>query len=82
MAQLVTRLSDALLAEVDSLIADGILESRSDAVRAGLQALVERRRRELIGRRIAEGYERTPQHEGELSGLDEATAQLVLEEPW
>ena len=82
MAQLVTRLSDDLLAEVDSLIADGILESRSDAVRAGLQALVERRRRELVGRRIAEGYERAPQDEDELAGLDEATTGLVLEEPW
>jgi Arc/MetJ-type ribon-helix-helix transcriptional regulator len=82
MAQLVTRLSDDLLAEVDSLIADGVLESRSEAVRAGLQALVEQRRRELIRRRIADGYEAAPQHEDELSGLDEATAGLVLEEPW
>jgi len=82
MAQMVTRLNDDLLAEVDDLVADGVVASRSDAVRAGLQALVDQHRRQLVGRRIVEGYQQTPQTKDELAGLDEATKALVFEQPW
>ncbi|MGH2364502.1 MAG: ribbon-helix-helix domain-containing protein [Chloroflexota bacterium] len=82
MPQLVTRLDDRLLAEIDQLVADGVVVSRSDAVRVGLQALVDRRRREVVGRRIVAAYRRTPQTAEEAAGLDAATRALVLEEPW
>ena len=82
MSQLVTRLNDDLLAEVDQLVAEGVVASRSDAVRAALVALVEEHRRRSIGRKIVEGYRRTPQTRDELGGLDEATKALVFEEPW
>jgi Arc/MetJ-type ribon-helix-helix transcriptional regulator len=82
MAQVVTRLNDDLLAEVDGLVAGGVVASRSDAVRAGLQALVDQHRRQLMGRRIREGYQQKPQTDNELAGLDDATKALVFEEPW
>ena len=82
MAQLVTRLDDRLLAHVDGLVADGVVASRSEAVRLGLQTLVDRHRRQQVGARIVDAYERVPQISDELSGLDEATRALVHEEPW
>ena len=82
MSQLVTRLNDELLADVDRLVEAGVVASRSDAVRLGLQALVEQHRRRAIGRRIVAGYSANPQTADELAGLDEATRGLVLEEPW
>ena len=82
MAQLVTRLDDDLLADVDKLVADGVVASRSDAVRAGLSALVEEQRRRAIGQRMVDAYSVEPQTAEELAGLNEATAALVLEEPW
>jgi Arc/MetJ-type ribon-helix-helix transcriptional regulator len=82
MSQLVTRLSDDLLAEVDDLVAEGVVASRSEAVRVGLQALVEQHRRSVVGRRIVDGYRGAPQTSDELAGLDEATKALVFEEPW
>ncbi len=82
MSQLVTRLSDDLLAEVDGLVAEGVVASRSEAVRVGLQTLVEQHRRSVVGRRIVDGYRHAPQTSDELAGLDEATKALVLEEPW
>lgn len=82
MSQLVTRLSDELLAEVDKLVHEGVVASRSDAVREGLLTLIDQHRRQLTSRRIAEGYTRAPQTEDELAGLDDATRALVLEEPW
>ncbi|MGH9291632.1 MAG: ribbon-helix-helix domain-containing protein [Acidimicrobiales bacterium] len=82
MAQLVTRVDDQLLAEVDALVSAGTAATRSDAVRLGLQALVDRHRRQQIGQAIVDAYRRHPQDEGELAGLDEATRVLVEEEPW
>ncbi len=82
MAQLVTRLSDQLLAEIDALVADGAVASRSEAVRLGLERLVDQYRRQLVGAAIVDAYRDRPQSDDELAGLDEATRALVAEEPW
>jgi Arc/MetJ-type ribon-helix-helix transcriptional regulator len=82
MAQLVTRVEDRLLADVDALVSEGVAATRSDAVRLGLEALVERHRRQRTGQAIVDAYRRNPQHEEEVAGLDEATRALVEDEPW
>jgi len=82
MTQIVTRVTQSLAGEVDELVADGVVQSRSDAVRIGLEWLVESHRRERIGSVIAESYRRQPQTEVELAGIDEATRALIEEEPW
>lgn len=82
MAQLVTRVDDALLAEVDRLVAEGSVESRSDAVRLALRQLIERRRREEIGRSIADEYRARPQVESEVGWSDAATIAMIADEPW
>ena len=82
MAQLVTRVDDQLLADVDALVSQGVAATRSDAVRLGLEALVEHQRRTQIGQAIVDGYSRNPQNGEELAGLDEATRALIEEEPW
>jgi Arc/MetJ-type ribon-helix-helix transcriptional regulator len=82
MAQLVTRVDERLLADVDALVREGVAVSRSDAVRLGLEALVERHRRQQTGRAIAEAYRQHPQNHEETAGLDQATRALIEEEPW
>jgi metal-responsive CopG/Arc/MetJ family transcriptional regulator len=82
MAQLVTRVDDRLLAEVDELVSEGVAATRSDAVRLGLEALVEHHRRQQTGQAIIDAYRRQPQGDDELRGLDDATRALVEEEPW
>lgn len=82
MAQLVTRVDDRLLSDVDKLVIDGVAATRSDAVRLGLEALVELHRRQQAGQAIVDGYRRHPQTDEELAGLDQATRALVDEEPW
>jgi len=82
MPQLVTRLDDRLMAEVDGLVADGVVGSRSEAVRLGLERLVDEHRRRQVGAEIVSAYRRLPQTEDELAGLDEATRGLINEEPW
>ncbi|MDH4178644.1 MAG: ribbon-helix-helix domain-containing protein [Thermoleophilia bacterium] len=80
--QLVTRVGDDLVAHVDRLVEAGILESRSQAVRLGLERLVDQLERRRIGEQIVEGYRRVPQTEDELDWVDAATERMIAEEPW
>lgn len=80
--QLVTRVPDEVARRVDDLVRDGVFASRSDAVRAGLDAVIERARRDAVGRAIIDGYRRLPQAADDLAWPDAATAAMIAEEPW
>lgn len=82
MAQLVTRVEDRLAAAVDELVEAGIVASRSEAVRLGLERLVDRCRRDAIGARIAQGYRDLPQDDADDAWSDEASVRMIAEEPW
>jgi Arc/MetJ-type ribon-helix-helix transcriptional regulator len=80
--QLVTRVPDDVAAAIDDLVRQGVFDSRSDAVRAGLTAVIDRRRRVAVGRAIADGYRRLPQIDDDFSWSDAASAAMIAEEPW
>ena len=82
MAQLVTRVADDLAAAVDELVAAGVVASRSEAVRLGLERLVDRFRRDRVGAEIAEAYRRRPQEASEVGWADEASVRMIGDEPW
>lgn len=82
MAQLVARVDDGLMAAVDDLVAAGVVSSRSEAMRMGLQTLVNEHRRRIVGERIASAYRERPQTDEELRGLDESTKALIEQGPW
>ncbi len=82
MVQLVTRVDDELAAAVDDLIAGGIVRSRSEAVRLGLERLVEGHRRREIGARIIDGYRAEPQRQAEGGWADESSVRMIAEESW
>jgi Arc/MetJ-type ribon-helix-helix transcriptional regulator len=82
VSQLVTRIDDDLARDVDALVAEGIVASRSDAVRQALRALIDRHRRRRIAETTIAAYTAQPQTEEELRGVDEATRRMIEEEPW
>lgn len=82
MAQLVTRLDDRLVAAVDELVDSGVVGNRSEAMRMGLERLVEEHRRLRIGAEIVAGYIRCPETDEELAQAEQATRALIEEEPW
>ncbi len=82
MAQVVTRLDDKLVADLDGLVADGFVASRSEGVRIALERLVDEQRRRRIGAEIVAGYERCPETDEELAQAEQATRALIEEEPW
>lgn len=82
MAQLVTRLSDDLAAAVDQMVKAGVVASRSEAVRLGLEQLIDRWRRDEIGKKIARSYRERPQDDAEMAWADESSVRMIAEEPW
>jgi len=67
---------------VDELVAAGLVDSRSDAVRQGLQALVDKHRRSRVADAIVRGYQKQPQTNEEVGWVDDATVAMIGEEPW
>jgi Arc/MetJ-type ribon-helix-helix transcriptional regulator len=82
MTQLVTRVADDLIARVDALVDEGTVASRSEAVRRGLEMLVDRERRRRVAEAIVGGYRSLPQSEEEVGWADAATRRMIAEEPW
>lgn len=82
MTQLVTRIDDHLLAEVDALIERGELPTRSEAVRAGLRNLIDSATRRREGEEIAQAYRAKPQTDDEGGWSDAASLDMIAAEPW
>ena len=82
MSQLVTRIDDDLAREVDALVAEGVVASRSDAVRQALYALVDRHRRRRNADATIAAYTAQPQTEEEVGWSYDAAVRMIEEEPW
>jgi Arc/MetJ-type ribon-helix-helix transcriptional regulator len=80
--QIAVRIPNALIEDLDAVVASGRFETRADAVRAALEALLETERRAEVGRRIVEGYRRVPQEDAEVAPASAAAATSLEEEPW
>jgi Arc/MetJ-type ribon-helix-helix transcriptional regulator len=82
MTRWVTRVDDELASAVDELVAAGLVANRSEAVRLGLQGLVDRHRRDQAGARIVAGYQAVPQTHSEGGWADESSTRMIAEELW
>jgi Arc/MetJ-type ribon-helix-helix transcriptional regulator len=82
MVQLVTKVDDATAKALDDLIADGQFSTRSEAVRAGIDRLVDESRRVKTAASILAGYEVIPETADELDRARRATIAMIAEEPW
>jgi len=82
VSQLVARIDDDLAREVDALVAEGVVESRSDAVRTALRELVDRHRRRRNAEADIAAYTAQPQTEEEIAWAREMTIRMIEEEPW
>jgi metal-responsive CopG/Arc/MetJ family transcriptional regulator len=82
VSQLVTRIDEDLALALDALVAEGVVESRSDAVRQALRELIDRHRRRQRAEADIAAYTAMPQTDEELWGVDEAARRMIEEEPW
>jgi Arc/MetJ-type ribon-helix-helix transcriptional regulator len=80
--QIAVRIPSELAAGLNELVSEGRFETKADAIRSAIRALVEQERRRQVGERIAEGYRRMPQTDDEVSAATEAAVRSIHEEPW
>lgn len=80
--QIAVKLPDELVREIDRLVDGGAFDSRSQAVRSGLEAIVASRRRQEIDRRYEEAMARFPETNEELAEATRVALDAIDEEPW
>ena len=80
--EIAVKLPDELVHEIDRLVARGAFDSRSQAVRSGLEAIVASRRRQEIDRRYEEAMARFPVTSEELAEANGLALNAIDEEPW
>lgn len=82
MTQIAVKLPDALVQQLDHLVAQGVFPNRSSAVRSAVEAIVARERRDALERAYAEGYRRFPESEKELAEATRHAERAIDDEPW
>lgn len=80
--QIAVRIPDTLAESLEELVAEGRYETKAEAVRSALEAMVESERRRRIGDLIVEGYRRLPQDDEEAEATTAAAIRSIHEEPW
>lgn len=80
--QIAVKLSRELIEELDDLIARGTFESRSQAVRQGLEAVVAAQRRREIDQRYRAAFDEAPETEQEIAEATRLAVQSIRDEPW
>lgn len=82
MTQIAVKLPDALVHELDELVAQGHFPSRSSAVRRAVEAIVAGQRRDALELAYADGYRQAPESETELAEAKRLAKQAIDDEPW
>lgn len=80
--QIAVKLPDRLVNEIDRLVDGGAFDSRSQAIRSGLEAMVADRRRQEVDRRYAEAMARHPETNEEMADATRLAVESIHEEPW
>lgn len=80
--QIAVKLPDELVGEIDELVERGAFASRSQAVRAGLDAIVAARRQDELERRYREAAARHPETADELAEATRLAVDAIDDEPW
>lgn len=80
--QIAVRIPDELAESLEQLVESGRFETKADAVRTALEALIDAERRRRIGEVIADGYRRIPQDDDEVRAATRAAIRSIHEEPW
>lgn len=80
--QIAVKLPDRLVEQLDQLVDDGGYESRSEAVRHAIAALLRGERRAAIDRSFEEGFRRNPDDSAVLDEARRLAIASIEEEPW
>lgn len=80
--QIAVKLSDALANDLDRLVARGDFESRSQAVREGLETVLAAHERERLRERYRDALAHNPETPAELADARRLAVESIEDEPW
>lgn len=80
--QIAVRIPASLASQLEALVEAGLFETKAEAVRTALEALVDAERRADVGRKIVEGYRRVPPEDADVAAASQAATRSIDEEPW
>ena len=80
--QIAVKLPEEIVAQVDKLVFSGGFASRSQAVRRGLEMVVDAARSHELDRRYREAFAEQPETPTELAEAERLAAEAINEEPW
>jgi Arc/MetJ-type ribon-helix-helix transcriptional regulator len=80
--RIAVRIPQDLAESLDELVSSGRFETKAEAIRTALEALVKAERRGRVGALIADGYRRLPQDDLEVEVATRAAIRSMHDEPW
>ena len=80
--QIAVKLPDELVGELDRLVERGAFDSRSQGVRAGLEAMVGSYRRKELDERYRDAFARLPESDEEIAEATRLGVDAIRDEPW
>lgn len=80
--QIAVKLPDALAGRLDLLVRDGSFASRSQALRAGLEAMLASRENEALKRHYRDAFARCPETPEEIADATRLAVDSIHDEPW
>ena len=80
--RIAVRIPQDLAESLEELVSSGRFETKAEAIRAALRALVKTERRGRVGALIADGYRRLPQDDLEVEVATRAAIRSMHDEPW
>ncbi|MGH2879487.1 MAG: ribbon-helix-helix domain-containing protein [Solirubrobacteraceae bacterium] len=80
--QVAVKLPEGLAGELDKLVQSGDFESRSQALRAGLETIIVEREREQLRVRYRDAMTRHPETPQEMAEATLLAREAIDEEPW
>jgi Arc/MetJ-type ribon-helix-helix transcriptional regulator len=80
--QVAVKLPEALAVQLDELVQSGDFESRSQALRLGLETILVEREREQLRARYRDAFAQHPETAQEIAEAMRLAREAIEEEPW
>jgi Arc/MetJ-type ribon-helix-helix transcriptional regulator len=80
--QIAVKLPDRLVHEIDRLVEGGAFDSRSQAIRSGLETMVAERQRSEMDLRYGAAMARLPETDEEIAEATRLGIDAIHDEPW
>jgi Arc/MetJ-type ribon-helix-helix transcriptional regulator len=80
--QIAVKIPEEILARIDEMVAKGLLQSRSAAVRQGLETLLVAHKRQALDHAFRDGFRENPETDHEMKEAYLLAIESIHDEVW